>query len=253
MEAPFLGSVLMYEYGAAFYSLAVRSAQRIVPLVAGALPIASVADFGCGQGAWLHVWEDAGADILGIDGPYVDQTRLLIPAEAFLPADLTASLDLGRRFDLVQSLEVAEHLPRTCADSFVGTLTNHADAVLFSGAVPGQGGEHHVNEQPLEFWRERFGACGYRAVDLVRPAVRGDAEVQRWYRCNTVLYVNDAGMTRLSPEARDAVVPDAQPLRHYWPAVDRIRQSFIRTLPLHVVDRLAGWNAVLAARRAEVG
>lgn len=244
----------MYEYGAAFYSFldsfAVRSAQRIVPLVAGALPVASVADFGCGQGAWLHVWESAGAGILGIDGPYVDRTRLLIPTEAFLPADLTASLDLGRRFDLVQSLEVAEHLPRASAGPFIGTLTSHADAVLFSAAVPGQGGEHHVNEQPLEFWRGLFGARGYRAVDLVRPAVRGDVGVQRWYRCNTVLYVNDAGAARLSPEARRALVPDAQPLCHYWPAADRIRQSLVRILPLPVVDRLAAFNAALAARRA---
>lgn len=247
----------MYEYGAAFYSFldsfAMRSAQCVVPLVTGALSVASIADFGCGQGAWLHVWNAAGAEILGIDGPYVDRTRLLIPAEAFLPADLTTRLDLGRRFDLVQSLEVAEHLPHTSAKSFIGMLTDHADAVLFSAAVPGQGGEHHVNEQPLEFWRGLFGARGYRAVDMIRPAVRGDTEVQRWYRCNMVLYVNDAGTARLSPKAQNAVIPDAQRLRHYWPAADRIRQSLIRTLPLPVVDRLAVWNAALAARRAEVG
>ena len=243
----------MYEYGAAFYSFldsfAVRSAERIVPLVAEALPVSSIADFGCGQGAWLSVWKAAGVAVVGVDGPYVDRRRLLIPAMAFRPSDLTAPLDLGRRFDLVQSLEVAEHLPLGSAETFVDTLTRHADAVLFSAAVPGQGGEHHVNEQPLAFWRARFAARGYRAVDLVRPAVRGEAAVQQWYRCNTVLYVNAAGAARLSPGARAAMVAEDQALRPYWPVVDRIRQSVVRTLPLPVVDRLAALKAALATRR----
>ena len=244
----------MYEYGAAFYSFldsfAVRSAERIVPIVAGALPVASIADFGCGQGAWLSVWRGTEAEIVGVDGPYVDRRRLLIPAMNFRPADLTAALDLGRRFDLVQSLEVAEHLPPGSAGPFVDTLTRHGDAVLFSAAVPGQGGEHHVNEQPLAFWRALFAARGYRAVDLVRPAVRRQSEVQQWYRCNTILYVNDAGTARLSPAAREAMIPDGQPLRAYWPVADRIRQTVVRALPVPVVDRLAAVKAVLASRRA---
>jgi len=243
----------MHEYGAAFYSylesFAVCSAQRVVPVVAAALPVASVVDFGCGQGAWLRVWQDAGAAILGVDGPYVDRARLLISNDCFKPADLAAPLDLQRRFDLVQSLEVAEHLPPACAETFVGTLTRHGDAVLFSAAVPGQGGEHHVNEKPLAYWRALFAAHGYRAVDLVRPALHGDAAVQGWYRYNTVLYVNAAGAARLSPDAKSAVVPDGQPLAHYWPARDRLRQAVVRTLPVAVVNRLSAFKAATMARR----
>ncbi len=245
--------IRVHEYGSTFYSFldsfAARSAGRIVPLVAAALPVTSIADFGCGQGAWLQAWQGIGAEILGLDGPYVDRSRLLIPETAFLPSDLAASIDLHRKFDLVQSLEVAEHLPRACADAFVGVLTRHADAVLFSAAVPGQGGEHHVNEQPLAFWRGLFAARGYHAVDLVRPAVRGDAQVQRWYGCNTILYVSDAGAARLSPSARDAMVPDLQPLETYWKPSERLRQSFVRTLPVFVVDRLSSIKAAFAARR----
>ncbi len=244
----------MHEYGSSFYaflnSVAGPSASRIVPLAAAALPVASVADFGCGQGAWLHAWQAAGADILGLDGPYVNRDRLLIPREAFLPHDLAEPINLNRRFDLVQSLEVAEHLPRQCAESFVGVLTGHADAVLFSAAVPGQGGEHHVNERPLAFWRGLFAARGYRAVDLVRPAVRGDAQVQRWYCCNTILYVNSAGMGRLSPAAQAAAVPDGRPLDTYWTPGERLRQAVVRALPVPAVDQLSRLKAVLAARRA---
>ena len=102
----------MHEYGEDFYkflsSFAVRSAKQVVPVVMSALPVRSVADFGCGQGAWLSVWKDAGATVAGLDGPYVDQSRLLVAPGEFTAVDLTQPIDLGRRFDVVQSVEVAE-------------------------------------------------------------------------------------------------------------------------------------------------
>jgi 2-polyprenyl-3-methyl-5-hydroxy-6-metoxy-1,4-benzoquinol methylase len=58
-----------------------------------------------------------------VDGPYIDRTLLEIPRERFLPFDLTKPLELDRTFDLVVSLEVAEHLPWACAETFVRSLT----------------------------------------------------------------------------------------------------------------------------------
>ena len=69
----------------------------------------------------------------------------MIDADEFRAADLSQPIDLGRRFDVVQSLEVAEHLPSSRASEFIGTLTSHDPLVMFSAAVPGQGGEHHIN------------------------------------------------------------------------------------------------------------
>ena len=109
------GTCEVHEYGADFYrflaSFAVRSAQRIVPKLIRLMPVRSVVDFGCGQGAWLSVWASTGASVVGVDGPYVDRGHLLIDPGDFHGADLTTPIDLGRQFDLVQSLEVAEHLP----------------------------------------------------------------------------------------------------------------------------------------------
>src|SRR5215467_6710413 len=166
----------VYAYGTDFYrflaSFAVRSAQRIVPTLTAVLPVRSVADFGCGQGAWLSVWAAAGASITGVDGPYIDRRGLLIDPGDFHPADLSAPIDLGRQFDLVQSLEVAEQLPVAKAAKFVDTLTAHGACVLFSAAVPGQGGENHLNEQPLGYWRAIFREHGYCPVDYLRPLIR---------------------------------------------------------------------------------
>ena len=74
------------------------------------------------------------------------------------------------------------------------TPWGHADLValaphvLFSAAVPGQGGNNHINEQWQSYWADRFAAHGYGPRDIVRPAVRDDRSVAYWYRQNAVLY-----------------------------------------------------------------
>lgn len=168
----------------------VRSADVIVPLVMGLLPVTSVVDVGCGQGAWLASFQRRGvSDILGMDGDYVDRSSLFIPAEKFAAADLTKPMNLGRRFDLAVSMEVAEHLPAEGAGVFVETLTRLAPAVLFSAAVPFQGGNHHINEQWQSYWAELFAACGYRTIDCIRSKVWDDPAVEWWYAQNTLLFV----------------------------------------------------------------
>src|SRR5688572_3838294 len=94
-----------------------RSANVVVPLVITALAPRSVVDVGCGNGTWLATFHEKGVtDVLGVDGEYVDRDELDIPGGQFLPFDLTKRLELDRQFDLVMSLEVAEHLPWSCAD-----------------------------------------------------------------------------------------------------------------------------------------
>jgi hypothetical protein len=142
------GSKIKYEYGAGFYranaSIAVRSAERIIPKLIMAFPVRRVVDFGRGRGAWLSVWAKAGAAVTGLDGPFVDTQQLLIDPACFHNADLAGRIDLGRQFDLVQSLEVAERLPGTSAEGFAETLVANVSQVLFSAAIRGQGGEYHI-------------------------------------------------------------------------------------------------------------
>src|SRR6185437_3265527 len=95
---------------------------------------------------------------------------------------------VGRRFDLACSLEVAEHLPRERASDFVGLLTRSAPIVLFSAAIPGQGGNHHINEQWQSYWSELFRSRSFQAFDCIRPIVYGNPAVDWWYRQNTIVY-----------------------------------------------------------------
>jgi hypothetical protein len=242
----------VHEYDSDFYrflaSFATRSAEQVVPLLNALAPISSVADFGCGRGAWLSVWQTAGASVIGVDGPYVDRGDLMIAPHRFCVADLSQPIDLGRRFDLVQSLEVAEHLPTERAAGFVDTLTAHSPLVMFSAAVPGQGGEHHINEQPLEYWREKFRARGYVAIDCVRPQLVGNSRVQHWYRYNIVMYAAEDHLSTMSGRLREFRVAESERLREYWPFPDRVRHAVIRRLPRGAVDLLSRKKAQWQAR-----
>ena len=217
-----------------------RSAQILLPLVSRAFAVRSVVDFGAGQGAWLAAWQGLGvSDVVGLDGAYVDREALLVPADRFVPVDLTTPIRLGRKFDLVQSLEVAEHLPAAAAATFVDNLVAHGDVILFSAAAPGQGGEHHVNERPYAAWRDLFRQRGYAALDMIRPVLARDARVEPWYRYNSFVFVRDdlvptlpaeVQATRIAPHAR---IPDVSP------AMYRLRKALFRPLPPSVITQFA--------------
>ena len=89
------------------------------------------------------------------------------------------------------SLEVAEHLPETAAAGFVASLCRHADVVLFSAAIPAQGGDNHINEQWQSYWAKLFAQEGFEVFDLVRPRFWSEGRIPFWYRQNMLLYVSD--------------------------------------------------------------
>lgn len=186
-------------YDRAFYEPLLEGAQRsaeiVVPIVLGLVPARSVCDVGCGTGVWLAAFARHGvADIRGYDGDHVPRDMLAIPEDAFTPADLAQPLDAGRSFDLAVSLEVAEHLPPECARGFVASLTRLAPVVLFSAAIPNQGGTEHLNERWQVYWRELFRAEGYRAVDCIRWRIWDDDDIEYWYRQNTFLCVRESAL-----------------------------------------------------------
>jgi len=176
------------------------SAETILSLVIDLIPdIRSAVDIGCGVGAWLAVLKDKGIKtIQGVDGPWVQRDLLVIPPENFLEVDLQRGIAISRRFDLAISLEVAEHLPPACAERFVEDLIRLSDVVLFSAAIPYQGGRNHFNEQWPDYWARLFSDRGYTTVDAVRSRIWNDNGIPYWYRQNVLLYVGSERAANLT-------------------------------------------------------
>ncbi len=239
-------------YSSAFLQYAARSssysANVITSHVSSLIPLESVLDVGCASGTWLRAWAEHGVGfVYGIDGNWVDRESLELPSSNFSAINLADGFDLGRKFDLVQSFEVAEHLQPSAAEHFVDGLTSHARCyILFSAAPPGQGGDHHVNERSYDYWREMFGRRGFAVLDCIRPYVIGDKRVSFWYRYNSFLYVRREYLGRIPPALAAMEVPEGRALQDLSPLTFRIRKSLVKHLPYTLQHGIAGLKARFA-------
>lgn len=125
-------------------------------------PFESVLDLGGGDGYWASVLGEWGAEAFMVELSEVVLRYACKDVECRIH-DLREPLDLGRTFELVLCIEVAEHLPESAADILCDTIARHTDRLLvFTAAPPGQEGDGHVNLQHQLWWMRKFKERGLR-------------------------------------------------------------------------------------------
>ena len=195
----------------------VTDARVISSILYSELGPQSVIDIGCGIGTFLRAFKDLGVkEVLGLDGAWADQTLLnkYLSDQEFLAYDLETHFDAGRRFDLAISLKVGEHLRKDAAEDFVRSLVSASDVIVFSAAIPGQVGQHHVNEQWPDYWAQLFSKHGYTFHDVLRPIFWHNDRLPRWYKQNMFLVLREGHeeiATRFEKHKVDQVMCCAHP------------------------------------------
>lgn len=201
------------------------SARITLSLFRDFFPVSTLVDVGCGLGSWARAALDIGfPDVLGIDGEFVDTKLLVIPKQKFKRQDLSKSFDIERRFDVAIAMEVAEHIDACDADTFVNNLCNLSNLILFSAAVPGQGGVHHVNEQPQSYWIEKFHSAGYQCSLELRDRLWNEDSICGYYRQNMLVFhrVQAGQQTILNDGITDVIHPAVF-------AGEKIHQAHVRS------------------------
>jgi len=168
--------------------------MEIVPELISLLNPKSVVDFGCGLGTFLYCFKKEGVKgVLGIDGPWVNKELLfkyLTPTE-FKECNLEEKIVLKNKFDLVISLEVAEHLSEKAANLFISNLIDAGEIIVFSASIPYQEGQNHINEQWIDYWEQKFLEHGYEMHDILRPIFWDNPKIFWWYKQNMVLFTSN--------------------------------------------------------------
>jgi SAM-dependent methyltransferase len=234
----------LYHYGDDFFAYqqigSLASARAVAPIVKRNLKPSSILDVGCGAGAWVLAYAESGVgEVVGVDASYVRPDRLLFDPSRFHAINVAGVFRMGRTFDVVQCLEVAEHLEPAASKTLVNNLVAHAPVVLFSAAPPGQGGENHINERPYEYWRDMFQAQGYALFDFLRPQIRLRRSIEHWYRYNMLMFAREDAAAQFSPALAATRIDPRAPVPDLAPLGWRMRRRALSALPPSVITRLA--------------
>lgn len=181
-------------YDANFYDLirpgCQSSANEIIPWLFNfywdsTRPIRHVIDIGCGEGwfgaklgdltnAHISLWDND-----GFDSPNRAEGN-------WSKLDLE-NFTIDFQPDLIICLEVAEHLTEKAGRNLVKEIAKSTDHVLWSAAIPGQGGHGHINEQWSNYWIHQFNELGFTA-EPIGLEFWGNEKVEPWYQQNLLWF-----------------------------------------------------------------
>ncbi|GGK74991.1 class I SAM-dependent methyltransferase [Haloarcula sebkhae] len=148
-------------YGSDYYvdrdkEAALADAEQFAKAVLDRYSPGSVLELGCGTGTLLYPYRDRDIDVHGVDLSETARDTSALSDSEFEIHDLTQPYSPNQVYDIVLCVEVLEHIPEESAETIVESICTSGNVAIVTAAPPGQGGTHHVNEQPHEYWIEKF-------------------------------------------------------------------------------------------------
>jgi SAM-dependent methyltransferase len=160
----------------------------------------TVVDCGGGTGGW-----GVGLKNYTCIDYRVPLDALLINPEQYIDQDLRKPFNMGEKFDVVISCEVIEHLEEEFTDTFIDNvcrLVKDDGVIIFSGAVPNQGGNNHLTERFQTHWAKKFRERGFYGTQ--HPCIKRDERIALYYRQNIVIYKKG----EIFSDVEDFVLPE---------------------------------------------
>lgn len=128
------------------------------------LGVRSVVDVGCGFGFHSKYFKEIlGCEVLGIEGSERVVELSLLPSDIKWHDYTKGKYELPKVYDLAWCIECVEHIEAQYIPNFMETFSNCRYVAMTHG-LPGQGGYHHVNCQPAQYWIDVFAKWGFEMV-----------------------------------------------------------------------------------------
>lgn len=184
-------------YGSDYYidrdrEEAVKDAEQFAEVVLDIYDPTSILELGCGTGTLLYPYLERGIHVHGVDLSETAKEESALPDSAFEIHDLTQPYTPNQEYDIVICVEVLEHIPPKAADTIVESISSAGDTAIVTAAPPGQGGTHHVNEQPSGYWIEKFEQHGMEYISCQSTRIKNTLELSEisWVQKNLLVFEN---------------------------------------------------------------
>jgi len=134
----------------------------------------NIIDIGCSTGFYLYPFRNRRT--LGIDYNSKEKHGKIFRNKKYseiemLNFDLSKSISEFKfeRFDVGLCLEVAEHIDEKFENILIDNIVSLCRVLIFSAAVPGQGGDGHINLKHQPYWLKHFEVRGmfYDAAETI--------------------------------------------------------------------------------------
>ena len=159
------------------------------------LGVSSVIDVGCGLGYAAKYFKDHGCRVTGIEGSPTAVRDSAIPGDVVQYDYCDGPYIPAEAVDLIWSAEFVEHVEERFAGNFLTTFESATRYLMITYAAPGQGGHHHVNEQPEAYWLDRMSEIGFQKdavlTSQARALVGDHPKIGKHFRARGLVFVNE--------------------------------------------------------------